>query len=116
MDDARRTFEEHLYGPRGRGALADAPFAGAAGGAACGDLIRVAVRVEAGRITEAGFDASGCGAVVAAGSAVVELVSGCYLLDAARLGPNDIDREFGGLLPFMAHAAGLTAGELQRAV
>src|SRR3954470_10902649 len=116
MDDARRTFEEHLYGPRGRGGLADAPLAGAAGGAACGDLIRVAVRVEAGRIAEAGFDASGCGAVVAAGSAVVELVSGCDFLDAARIGPNDIDKELGGLLPSKAHAATLAADALHRAL
>src|SRR5690349_3652823 len=116
MDDARRTFEEHLYGPRGRGALADAPFAGAAGGAACGDLIRVAVRVEAGRIAEAGFDASGCGAVVAAGSAVVELVSGSGFLDAARIGPHEIDQELGGLLPSKAHAATLAADALHRAL
>src|SRR3954454_16141074 len=116
MDDARRTFEEHLYGPRGRGALADAPFAGAAGGAACGDLIRVAVRVEAGRIAEAGFDASGCGAVVAAGSAVVALVQARDFLDACRIGPNDIDKELGGLLPSKAHAATLAADALHRAL
>src|SRR3954449_6451474 len=116
MDDARRTFEEHLYGPRGRGALADAPFAGAAGGAACGDLIRVAVRVEARRIAEAGFDASGCGAVVAAGSAVVALVQGRDFLEACRVGPTDIDRELGGLLPSKAHAATLAADALHRAL
>ena len=91
MNYARRAFEEHLTGPRGRGRLADAPFSGAAGGAACGDLVRVSVRLDAGRVVEAGFDASGCSAVVAAGSAVVELVSGSAFLDAARIGVNDID-------------------------
>src|SRR3954454_2616885 len=116
MDDARRTFEEHLYGPRGRGALADAPFAGAAGGAACGDLIRVAVRVESGRIAEAGFGASGCGAVQAAGSAVVALVEGRDFLEACRVGPTDIDKELGGLLPSKAHAATLAADALHRAL
>ena len=55
-------FEDHLTAPRGLGALADWPHAGAAGGAACGDLVRVAVRVEGDRIAEAGFDAKGCGA------------------------------------------------------
>jgi tRNA-specific 2-thiouridylase len=116
MDDARRAYEEHLYGPRGRGALAAAPHAGAAGGAACGDLIRVAVRVVDGVVAEAGFDASGCGAVVAAGSAVVELVSGSAFLDAARIGVNDIDQELGGLLPSKAHAASLAADALHRAL
>src|SRR3954466_10395435 len=99
MDDARRAFEEHLHAPRGRGALTDARFAGAAGGAACGDLISVRLDVEDGRIRAAGFDASGCGAGIAAGSAVVEMVSGSAFLDACRIGPHDIDNELGGLLP-----------------
>jgi tRNA-uridine 2-sulfurtransferase len=116
MDDARDAFEQHLYGPRGRGALAGAPFAGAAGGAACGDLIAIRIRVEDGRVVEAGFDASGCGAVVAAGSAVVELVAGSEFLDAARIGPDDIDNELGGLLPSKAHAATLAADALHRAL
>src|SRR3954452_20517987 len=104
MDDARRAYEEHLYGPRGRGALADAPDAGAAGGAACGDLIRVAVRVVDGVVAEAGFDASGCGAVVAAGSAAVSLLEDSSFLDAARIGVEHIDRELGGLTPASQHA------------
>lgn len=116
MDDARRAFEEHLTGPRGRGRLADAPFAGAAGGAACGDLVRVSVRVANGVVEEAGFDASGCSAVVAAGSAVVELVSGSEFLAAARIGPNDIDEELGGLTPASSHAASLAADALHRAL
>jgi len=115
MDDARRAFEDHLYGPRGRGALADAPFNGAAGGSACGDLIAIRIDLDGGRI-RAGFDASGCGAVVAAGSAVVEMVSGSAFLDACRIGPNDIDKELGGLLPSKAHAATLAADALHRAL
>ena len=35
---------------------------GAAGGAACGDLVSIRLRVEGGRVAAAGFDASGCGA------------------------------------------------------
>jgi tRNA-specific 2-thiouridylase len=116
MDYAGRPFEEHLSEPRGRGALADAAYTGAAGGAACGDLIRIGLHVSHGRVAEAGFDASGCGAVVAAGSAVVSLVEGSDFLDAARIGPNDIDQELGGLLPSKAHAATLAADALHRAL
>src|SRR4051812_1729511 len=78
-------FEQHLTAPMGRGALADGPHSGAAGGAACGDLVRLSVRPEADRVAEAGFEASGCAAVQAAGSAVVELVEGAPVLEAARL-------------------------------
>src|SRR5512139_1775837 len=78
-------FEDHLVAPRGRGALQGSAYSGSAGGAPCGDLIQIRVQVDGDRVARAGFDASGCGAAQAAGSAVVELVEGRPLLDAARL-------------------------------
>jgi tRNA-uridine 2-sulfurtransferase len=110
------TLEEHLTEPRGLGALRDWPHAGAAGGAACGDLVRVAVRLEGERVAEAGFDASGCATARAAGSAVVELVEGERLLDAARVRPDAVAAELGGLLPAKRHAAELAADALHRAL
>jgi tRNA-specific 2-thiouridylase len=109
-------FEDHLTAPRGLGALADSPHSGAAGGAACGDLLRVAVRVDGDRIAEAGFDAEGCGAARAAGSAVVELVEGQPLIDAARLTPDRVAGALGGLIPAKRHAAELAADALHRAL
>jgi tRNA-specific 2-thiouridylase len=116
MDDARRAFEEHLTGPRGRGRLADAPSSGAAGGAACGDLVRFSIEVSDGVIVEAGFDASGCSSVVAAGSAAVSLVESRSFLDACRIGPDDIDKELGGLAPASKHAAVMASDALHRAL
>ena len=109
-------FEDHLSAPRGRGALAGWPHAGAAGGAACGDLVRVAVRVEGDRVVEAGFDAEGCGAARAAGSAVVELVENASFVDAARVTPDDVAAALGGLIPPKRHAATLAADALHRAL
>jgi tRNA-uridine 2-sulfurtransferase len=111
-----RSFAEHLEAPSGRGLLADTPHAGAAGGAPCGDLLRVTVRVDGGTIVEAGFDADGCGALTAAGSAVVELVEGASFLDAARVGPDEIDAALGGLVPPKRHVAELAADALHRSL
>jgi tRNA-specific 2-thiouridylase len=110
------SFAFHLNAPVGRGMTPDGAFDGAAGGAACGDLIRVSVRVCEDRVAEAGFEASGCGAVVAAGSAVVTLVAGAPLLDAARVGAAEIAGELGGLSPGKFHAADLAADALHRAL
>ncbi len=110
------SFEQHLNEPRGRGALAEWPHAGAAGGAACGDLVRITVRVEADRVVEAGFDADGCGAALAAGSAVVELVEGAGFLDAARVDADAVAAALGGLIPAKRHAAELAADALHRAL
>jgi tRNA-specific 2-thiouridylase len=109
-------LEDHLDAPRGRRRLRDAAHAGSAGGAPCGDLIRIAVVVRDGTIADAGFDASGCAAARAAGSAVVELVRGRPVLEAARVCPDTVSEELGRLSPERRHAAELAADALHRAL
>jgi tRNA-specific 2-thiouridylase len=110
----------HLEAPTGRGHTPARAFTGAAGGAACGDLVRVSLRIDPqdpeGRVVDAGFDAHGCGAAIAAGSATVELVRGAPLLQAARVGAEEIASELGGLSPAKRHAAELAADALHRAL
>jgi tRNA-specific 2-thiouridylase len=107
-------FAEHLAHPVRRGSVP--AHDGVAGGAACGDLVRIGVAVEGDRITDAGFEAAGCGAVQAAGSAAVELVLGAPVLDAARVGTHAIADVLGGLSPGKLHAAELAADALARAL
>lgn len=110
----------HLERPVGIGHTPAGAHTGAAGGAACGDLIRVSLAIDerdpGGAILDAGFDASGCGAVLAAGSATVSLLRGSGLLDAARIGPDRIAAELGGLIAAKRHAAELAADALHRAL
>jgi tRNA-specific 2-thiouridylase len=114
MDAAR--FATHLNDPVGRGPEPAGGHSGAAGGAACGDLVRLSVAVEAGRVAATSFDASGCGAALAAGSAAVALVRGKPVLDGARVGPETIAAELGGLSPAKHHAAELAADALHRSL
>ena len=114
MADER--FEDHLLHPRGRGPSPEDAHAGVAGGAACGDLVRIWVRVEGDRVAAAGFDASGCGAAIAAASAAVELAHGRPLLDVARVTPAAIAEELGGLSAGKVHAADLAADALHQAL
>jgi tRNA-specific 2-thiouridylase len=110
----------HLERPLGRGRTPAGACTGAAGGAACGDLVRVSVAIDPhapdGRIADAGFDASGCGATVAAGSAAVRLVRAAPLLKAAKVGAEEIASELGGLGASKRHAAELAADALHRAL
>jgi tRNA-specific 2-thiouridylase len=110
------SFERHLRDPRGRGPVPADAVVGSAGGAACNDLVRLALVVRGGRINDATFDAEGCGAVIAAGSACVELVRGRPLLDAARVSSPVIARRLGGLSGGKLHAADLAADALHRAL
>jgi tRNA-uridine 2-sulfurtransferase len=89
---------------------------GSAGGNACDDIVRIAVRAGAGRVAEITFDADGCGATFAAASACVTLAEGKPLLEAARLGSEDVAGELGGLSPGKLHAADLACDALHRAL
>jgi tRNA-uridine 2-sulfurtransferase len=109
-------LEQHLSHPRGQGRLADSPYTGAAGGAACGDLIRISLGFDGDRIGEAGFEASGCAAIRAAGSAMVELVEGMPVLAAALISPTVVSEELDGLAPSHMHAAELSVDALHRAL
>ncbi len=107
---------EHIERPIGRGHAPTGAVAGIAGGAACGDLIRIAIVVEGDRVVDLGFEAEGCGALIAAGSAAVTLARGATLLDAARIGTREIAAALGGLSPGKQHAADLAADALARAL
>jgi tRNA-uridine 2-sulfurtransferase len=110
------SFEQHLREPHARGPVPDGAFVGSAGGHVCGDLVRIALRPGGGRIAEISFDAEGCGATLAAASACSLLADGAPLLDAARVGPDAIVAELGGLSPGKRHAADLAADALHRAL
>jgi tRNA-uridine 2-sulfurtransferase len=109
-------FEHHLTSPEGEGRTPAGAFTATAGGGACCDEIRFSLATDGERVLDAGFDARGCGAATAAGSALVALVRGRPLLDAGRIGAEQIAGELGGLSPGKLHAADIAADALHRAL
>ncbi|HEY7255571.1 MAG TPA: tRNA 2-thiouridine(34) synthase MnmA [Solirubrobacterales bacterium] len=109
-------FEHFLRDETRRGPADPGAFTGAAGGAACGDLARISLTIAAERIDSVSFDAEGCGATRAAVAAVAEIVDGEPVLDAARIGTDEVDEAIGGLTPAKRHAAQLAADALHRAL
>jgi tRNA-specific 2-thiouridylase len=77
--------------------------------------VRIAVQVEGDRVTRAGFDADGCGALTAAASAIVESIEGEPFLSACRSNAGDLAGEL-GLGPAKRHAAELAVDALHRAL
>jgi tRNA-uridine 2-sulfurtransferase len=112
----RELFEHYLRDRARLGAAPDGAFTGAAGGAACGDLSRISIALQDGRIAEVTFDAEGCGATRAATAAVAEMVDGVPVIEAARVGIDEVDEAVGGLTPAKRHAAQLAADALHRAL
>jgi tRNA-specific 2-thiouridylase len=109
-------FEHHLSSPQGYRHAPENACSARVGGYACCDELEFAITLAGDRVTDAGFDADGCGATIAAGSAAVALVRGAHLLDAARIGASQVAQELGGLSPGKFHAAELAAEALARAL
>src|ERR1700761_3938642 len=107
-------FEHHLTSPQGEGHIPENAFTVTFGGGACCDEVTFSVQTDGTHVTDAGFTANGWGASHAAASAAVTLIRGATLLDAARVGPDAIATELGGLSPGKHHAASVAADALAR--
>jgi tRNA-uridine 2-sulfurtransferase len=112
----RELLDAYLHDRSRLGPAEDGAFTGAAGGAACGDLSRISLVVEDGSVARVSFDAEGCGATRAATAAVAEMVESAPVLDAAKIGTDEVDEALGGLTPVKRHAAQLAADALHRAL
>src|SRR4028118_914125 len=79
------TFRDHLANPRNAGELTDADAAAELTNPACGDRLRLTLRIRDGRIDGARFLAYGCPPTLACGSALTEMLEGITTAEAARL-------------------------------
>jgi len=82
----------------------------------CGDVLRLAVRVVAGRIVDARFKAQGCVTAIACSSLLTELIQGKSLEEAHKITPAQISGALGGLPPAASHGAQLACDALQAAL
>jgi nitrogen fixation NifU-like protein len=103
---------DHFQNPRNVGELAAADAAAEIENPACGDMLRLTLKISAGRITQAQFKAKGCVAAIACGSALTELIVGKTLREAQKLRREDVIATVGGLPPASTHAAQLALDAL----
>jgi nitrogen fixation NifU-like protein len=79
----------------------------------CGDILRLSVLVEDGRIAQSRFKVRGCTASIAAGSALTELIGGRDRSALGALTAADVDRAVGGLVNESKHSAALCADAIR---
>jgi nitrogen fixation NifU-like protein len=98
---------DHFQNPRNVGELAPPAVMVEVSNPACGDILRLSVRWEEGRVAEARYKVRGCTASIAAGSALTEWMTGLSRAELAGLTAAIIDDAVGGLPPASQHAAAL---------
>jgi len=109
---------DHYENPRNVGAFAKDEKnvgTGLVGAPACGDVMKLQIKVDDGVITDAKFKTFGCGSAIASSSLVTDMVKGKKLEDAAKITNKDISSEL-SLPPVKIHCSVLAEEAVQAAI
>jgi len=110
------TVMDHFLNPRNMGDLKDADGIGEVGAAACGDIMKVSIKVKDGRIEDARFKTFGCGSAIAASSMATELIKGRTIEELKTFSNQEVVDSLGGLPPVKIHCSVLAEEALKAAL
>ena len=111
-----QTVMDHFLNPRNLGDLKDADGVGEVGAAACGDIMKISLKIEAGRIKDARFKTFGCGSAIASSSMATELIKGRTIEEAMHFSNQEVVQALGGLPPVKIHCSVLAEEALKAAL
>lgn len=107
---------DHFEHPRNAGVVAEPDASVQLENPACGDVLRLSLKLAGDRIEEIRFLAKGCVCAMACGSALTELALGKTVKQARELNREELVRAVGGLPPASAHAGHLAMDALRTAL
>lgn len=107
---------DHFEHPRNVGEIEQADAIAEVENPACGDIMRLSLKFENGRIAQARFRTRGCVPSIACGSALTEMLQGKSLAEACALRREELVATVGGLAPESQHASHLAMDALAAAL
>jgi len=102
-----RELLDHFRNPRNAGNLTDATASVEVSNPVCGDILRLAVKTEQGRIVTARFLCRGCTTSIACASRLTELLTGLATSELNAITAESLATSFGGLPSETIHGAHL---------
>jgi nitrogen fixation NifU-like protein len=107
---------DHFEHPRHAGELENPDVVVQLENPACGDVLKLAIRVSEGRVIAVRFLAKGCVPAMACGSALAEMIQGRTVEELSTLRREDLIKHLGGLPPASMHASQLAIDTLRAAL
>jgi nitrogen fixation NifU-like protein len=107
---------DHFEHPRNTGEVSHADALVQLENPACGDVLKLSLKVMDGQIVEARFMAKGCVAAMACGSVITELIQGKTVQQARQIRREDLIKSIGGLPEASQHASHLALDALAAAL
>ncbi len=105
---------DHFQNPRNPGEVANPDAIAQVENPACGDILKLTLRIDDGCIAEIRFLAKGCVPAIACGSALTELVKGRTVEEAHALKREELVDALGGLPEASSHASHLAMDTLAK--
>ena len=110
------TVMDHFMNPKNVGDMEDADGVGEVGAAACGDIMKISLKIKDGRIEQARFKAFGCGSAIASSSMATELIKGRTIEEAMNFTNQEVVDALGGLPPVKIHCSVLAEEAIKAAL
>jgi len=107
---------EHFKNPHNVGKLDSADGIGTVGNRACGDVMKLYIKVKDGRIVDVKFETMGCAAAIATSSIITDLAKGKTIEEALKITKDNIVEELEGLPPIKVHCSLLAIDALHAAI
>lgn len=103
---------DHFEHPRNVGEVPDPTAAVQVENPACGDIMRLSVKVAEGHIAEVRYRVKGCVPAIACGSLLTEMLRGRTMAEAHKLKREELVEALGGLPVASSHASHLAMDAL----